>query len=126
MLHRFEFNLFESEAIASGAILTSGSCDLRFINNITGLALRVVSVAGAADVRVEMQSSRDGENWDDEDDRADITSSTATDRPGNQEGWNVYDVPTPVNNFVRFLIDELASVADTLVSARLICEESLR
>lgn len=123
--HKFNFVLFDAEALGTGATLTTGIIPLQYVPSIIGLALRAVSAAGAADVRVEMQSSHDGTNFDDEDDRADISSSTATDRPNNTEGWNIYSVPAPVNNFIRFTIDELAAVADTVIDARLVCEENV-
>ena len=129
MLHRIWHTLWASPGttIGAGATLTSPTIDLRLIDQIEGLQLRVSSVVGTADCRVEFQTSWDDVNWDEEDDNPDITASTLLAKPGNPEGWNTYPVPSALARYMRILIDEISAgaLADTLVEAKLTCRERL-
>lgn len=112
-------------ALGAGLTLTSPSIDTRLLTRIEGLQLRASSVAGVADVRIEYQTSWDDVNWDEEDDNTDIAASTLLAKPGNPEGWNTYPVPAPLARYIRFLVDEIsaAALADTLLEAKLTCQE---
>ncbi len=119
--------LWEGTTIGAGATLTSATVDLNHVDMIEALALKVSSVAGTADVRVEFQTSHDAVNWDSSDDNPDIIASTLTAKTNNPEGWNGYPMPAPLSRYLRILIDEISGggLADTLVEAALICREGL-
>ena len=119
--------LWQGTTVGAAATLTSAAIDLNHVDLVESLLLRVSSVAGAANVRAEFQASHNANDWDEEDDNPDITSSTLTDRPGNPEGWNRYPMPAVNNRYVRIMIDEISAGAltDTLVEAALLCREGL-
>ena len=126
-LSLIEHILWTGTTVGAAATLTSAAVDLNHVDLVESLLLRVSSVAGVADVRVEFQTSYNNNDWDDEDDHPDITASTLLAWPGNPEGWNRYPMPAANNRYIRFLVDEIsaAALADTLVEARLLCREGL-
>jgi hypothetical protein len=126
MEHIFEAQLFDAEAVASTGAKTTASLDTKFLSRIESLALKAVSASGDADVKVEYQTSQDDSNWDAAADNDDITSSQATQFANNKEGWNHIDMVTHLSRYIRFVVTGVGSnPADTLVSLKAICRESI-
>lgn len=127
VLSQTVYTLWSGTTVGGGATLISAAIDLLHVDLVESLALRVSSVAGTANVRVEYQTSHNGTDWDEEDDNPDITASTLTDKAGNPEGWNNFSMPAPLARFLRIHIDEISAavLTDTLVSAKLVCREGL-
>lgn len=127
VLSTTSYTLWSGTTVGAAATLVSAAIDLLHVDLVESLGLKVSSVIGTANVRVEFQQSHNGTDWDDEDDNADITASTLVDKAGNPEGWNYFSMPAILARFVRILIDEIsgAGLADTVVEARLICREGL-
>lgn len=127
VLSQTVYTLWSGTTIGAAATLTSAAIDLLHVDTIEGLRLRVSSVAGTANVRVEFQTSHNNIDWDEEDDNPDITASTLTDKAGNPEGWNSFPLPNPLARYIRFLVDEISAAAltDTLVEAKLLVREGL-
>ena len=127
VLSTIVYTLWSGTVVGAGLTLISAAVDLLHVDLVESLALKVSSVAGAANVRAEFQMSHNATDWDEEDNNPDITASTLTDKPGNTEGWNYYSMPAILARYVRIHIDEISAGAltDTLVEAKLICREGL-
>lgn len=126
MQHIFEIPLFDEEAVASTGSKTTSSIDTKFLRRIESLAFKAISSSGAADVKIEYQTSPDDTNFDDADDNPDITSSTNTDFSNQPEGWNHVDMPTHLSRYVKFKVTGVGSnPADTVVSLKAICREEI-
>jgi len=129
MEHLFRHTLFGADGtvIGAAAALTSPLIDLRLMMRVEGLFLRVSSVIGTANCKVQYQTSTNGGDWDAAADNANIVTASLTDKPGNPEGWNVYPVPAVLAPFMRVVVTEIsaAGLADTIVEMKLICRELL-
>mgnify|MGYP001614628985 FL=1 len=119
--------LWSGTTIGGGATLTSAAIDLLHVDLVEALRLRVSSVAGTANVRVEYQTSHNGTDWDEEDDNVDIVASTLLAKAGNAEQWNSFPMPAPLARYIRILVDEISAavLTDTLVESKLLCREGL-
>jgi hypothetical protein len=113
--------------IGAAVALTSPTVGIRHVDVVEALHLKVSSVAGAANVKAQYQTSWDNVNWDAAADNALIVTSSLTDKPGNTEGWNTYPMPAPLAHFIRIVVTEISAggLADTLLEAKLLCRESV-
>lgn len=117
------YEFYAAQAIGASAVLTTGGLDLYFAEEIKGVVMRVSSVLGVANVKVEYETSHDGINWDHRDDNPDVVASTLTSKPNNAEGWNAYSFPPPFNQWIRLVITNLTVLTDTLVDLKLVYGE---
>ena len=114
-------------AVLAAATLTGPTIDLLNVERVESLQLKASSVAGAANVKAQYQTSPDGTNWDAAADNPLIITASLTDKANNPEGWNAYPTPAPLARYMRILVTEQSAgaLADTLVEARLLCRERL-
>lgn len=117
------YEFYAAQAIGASAVITTGALDLYFAEEIKGVVMRVASVAGVANVKVEYETSHDGANWDHRDDNPDVVASTLTAKPNNAEGWNAYSFPPSFNQWIRLVITNLTVETDTLVDLKLVYGE---
>ena len=110
--------LWTAEAVASGATLTSAAIPCRS-GDPEYLMFQVTSAGGAADVRIEFTISNDGVTFNAVAEQDDIVTSTATEfaSPKGPEALHVLSCPSAP--WIKILVTELASLADTLVTATL-------
>ena len=115
----FKTLLWNAVAVASTGNAVSASLSLRDGQILESVVLKASSVSGTADVKLEYITSHDDVNYEDYADTQDLTSSTATAKPNNVEGWNPYImVDAPANAYIKFKVTGVAAnPADTLVSA---------
>jgi hypothetical protein len=124
MPHLVRATIFDGVAVASTGSQTSGVVSLQHVSTLESIVLKASSVLGAADVKLEYSTSPDNASFDSFDDNADITSSQATDKPNNTEGYNAFPHPAPLNNFIKWKVTGVgANPADTLVSAYAMLQE---
>lgn len=107
---------------------TTPTIDLRTVDQIEALLIRVASVAGTPDVRVQYQATPDGVTWIDPGDSPDIISSTAVlfaakDAP---EGWQSVEwafTKSPSKQIRLVFTGINANPADTVLDAKLLMRE---
>lgn len=128
MTLRTRATLFSSVLINATGSEESEALPLQHILQVEGFSLRAASVAGDADVTLEYALSPDGTNFESYDDNQPITSSTATDKAGNPEGYNTFPMPfsIPASGFIKFRVTGVGSnAADTLVDLYLYFREGI-
>mgnify|MGYP001618255068 CR=1 FL=1 len=129
MEHLITHTLFGSAGttVGAAAALTSPTVDLRLLQRVEGLLLKVSSVAGAANCKVQYRTSPDDVNYDAAADNSLIVTASLPDKPNNPEGWHTYPVPAPLNRYMRLVVTEQSAggLTDTLVEAKLLCRERL-
>ena len=110
--------LWVAEPVASGETLASAAISCRF-GDPEYLMFQVTSVNEAANVRIEFTISNDGVTFNAVTEQDDIVTSTATEfaSPKGPEALHVLSCPSAP--WIKILVTELASIADTLVTATL-------
>lgn len=125
MEHSAWQRLFDAVLVASGGNVESPVIELRVGPMLPyAISLSASSVLGAADVKLQVQASPDGTNFDAYADHADIVDSTLLAKPSGPELWNEYPLNDVASPFLKFKVTGVASnPADTLVSAKLLFRE---
>ncbi len=115
---------FASVLINAGGTAESPIFARSLMGSLETLSLRVASVSGTADVKVQLATSPDEVNFDAYADNVDIVASTLLAKPNNPEGYNPYPLPNPLNRYFKFKITGIAAnPADTLADAYLFFRE---
>jgi hypothetical protein len=116
--------LFDAVLINAAGTAESGAVPLQYVSRLEGLDLKVSSVSGTADVKVQYAVSPDNTNFSDYGDNPNITASTLLANPTAPEGFNAYPLPTPMAGYIKFKITGIAAnPADTLATGYLIMRE---
>lgn len=118
--------LFDNVLVTSLLSVESGALSLYHISTLESFILRASSVSGTSDVKLEYITSPDGTNYESYSDTTDITSSTATDKPNNKEGFNPFFPPAsaPMSEYIKLKVTGVnANPADTLVTCYAILRE---
>lgn len=116
--------LFRATLINATGTAESGVVDTSQMERTVGVAVKASSVAGAADVKLELRYSSDGVTFGAYADETDVIASTNTGFGATPEGLHVVDFELKDVRYVQFLLTGVgANPADTLVDITLTGQE---